>query len=65
MSESGTRLYIPYVEDITQPAAGGVAVLEVSEASCAEILWRHLDGCPHCDAPNCVVLATIENYHLG
>ena len=36
-----------------------------AEASCAEILWRHLDGCPHCDVPDCVVLATIENYHLG
>ena len=65
MSASGKRLYIPYVDDITQAAAGGVAIVEVSEASCAEILWRHLDGCPHCDLPDCVVLATIENYHLG
>ena len=65
MTASGKRLYIPYVDDIAQPAAGGVAIVEVSEASCAEILWRHLDGCPHCDLPDCVVLATIENYHLG
>jgi hypothetical protein len=65
ISESGTRVFIPYVDDVTQPAAGGVAVLEIAEASCAEILWRHLEGCPHCDVPNCVVLATIENYHLG
>ena len=65
MTASGKRLYIPYVDEIAQPAAGGVAIVEVSEASCAEILWRHLDGCPHCDVPDCVVLATIENYHLG
>jgi hypothetical protein len=65
ISESGARLYIPYVADITQPADGGVAIVEISEASCPEILWRHLDGCPHCDVPDCVVLATIENYHIG
>ena len=65
MTTSGKRLYIPYVDDIAQPAAGGVAIVEVTEGSCAEILWRHLDGCPHCDLPDCVVLATIENYHLG
>ena len=39
--------------------------MDVTEGSCAEILWRQLDGCPHCDLPDCVVLATIENYHLG
>jgi hypothetical protein len=65
MTASGKRLYIPYVDDIAQDAAGGVAIVEASEASCAEILWRHLDGCPHCDQPDCVVLTTIENYHLG
>jgi len=65
ISGSGTYLYIPFVDDVAQPAAGGVAIVEISEASCSEILWRHLDGCPHCDVPNCVVLATIENYHLG
>ena len=65
MAASGKRLYIPYVDDIARPAAGGVAIVEVSEASCAEILWRHLDGCPYCDVPDCVVLATVENYHLG
>jgi len=32
---------------------------------CEEIFWRHLEGCPRCDMPNCVVLATIEHYHLG
>ena len=64
-SESGTQLYIPFTGDPTQPAAGGVAIIEVSEQACEEILWRHLDGCPQCDTPNCVVLATIEHYQVG
>ena len=34
------------------------------EEDCAELLWKGLDGCPSCDTGNCVVLATIENYHL-
>ena len=63
--DTGVHLYIPFTDDINKPAVGGVAVLDVSEQACEEILWRHLDGCPHCDMPNCVVLATIENYHLG
>jgi hypothetical protein len=65
ISKSGARLYIPYVDDLTQPALGGVAIVEVSETACDGILWRHLAGCPHCDTPDCVVLATIEPYHLG
>jgi len=64
LSSSGSRLYIPFIGDGAADA-GGVAILEISEAACSEIIWRHLDGCPHCDLPDCVVLATIENYHLG
>jgi hypothetical protein len=52
------------VDDLTKPAVGGVAIVEASEQACEEILWRHLDGCPHCDTPNCVVLATITDYHI-
>ncbi len=65
VSDSGAHLYIPFTDDLIKPAIGGVAVLDLSEQACAEILWRHLDGCPQCDMPNCVVLATIENYHVG
>jgi len=64
LSASGSRLYIPFIGDGAADA-GGVAILEISEAACGEILWRHLEGCPHCDLPDCVVLASIENYHLG
>jgi hypothetical protein len=41
------------------------AVVEVTEQDCEEIFWRHLEGCPHCDTPNCIVLATITDYHVG
>jgi DNA-binding beta-propeller fold protein YncE len=65
MNEDGARLYIPFTGDLTIPAVGGVAIIGVSEEACGEIFWRHLEGCPHCDTPNCVVLATIENYRVN
>jgi len=65
MVEAGRRLYIPFTGDMNQPASGGVAILDISEEACEEILWRHLEGCPPCDIPNCVVLATITEYKLG
>lgn len=65
ISASGALLYVPYLGDPTNPNDGGIAVLEIAEEDCADILWRHLEGCPHCDVPNCVVLATIENYAVG
>jgi len=65
VSTSGSVLYIPYLGDATNAFDGGVAKVEVKDLACADILWRHLDGCPHCDIPNCVVVATIENYQVG
>ncbi|MDQ2938083.1 MAG: hypothetical protein M3R67_11325 [Acidobacteriota bacterium] len=65
ITDSGEHLYIPFTGDLAVTTDGGVAILEIDEMACDEILWRHLEGCPHCDQPNCVVIATIENYHLG
>ena len=66
VSDSGMHLYIPFTDDMAKHALGGVAVLDVSEQACEEILWRHLHGCPQCDdTSKCVVLATIENYQIG
>ena len=62
---SGNRLYVPFTDDLAEPTLGGVAIVDISEDACSEILWRHLNGCPHCDLPDCVVLATITNYNLG
>jgi DNA-binding beta-propeller fold protein YncE len=65
ISTTGTHLYVPFLDDLTLDNRGGVAVLEVSEETCGEIVWRGLEGCDSCDQANCVVLATIENYHVG
>jgi hypothetical protein len=64
LSSSGDDLYIPFIDNPAQPTLGGVAIVEISEDACSEVLWRHLNGCSHCDLPDCVVLATIENYNL-
>lgn len=65
LNESGAQLYIPFTNDLNNPVGGGVAIIDISEQECEEILWRHLEGCPQCDTPNCVVLATIEHYQIG
>lgn len=65
LTTSAGDLYIPFTGDLAVATEGGVAILEIDETACDEILWRHLDGCPQCATPNCVVLATIENFHLN
>jgi DNA-binding beta-propeller fold protein YncE len=64
-SPSGRTLYIPFEDDGTPQRPGGIAVIDVKEMNCEYILWRSLDGCPSCCEPNCVVLATIAQYHVG
>ncbi len=34
-------------------------------AQCGDLWKTSVDGCPHCDLPECVVLATITGYHVG
>src|SRR5205823_10517772 len=65
LSKSGQHLYVPYTGDLEQSGEGGVAILTITEQACDDILWRHLDGCPYCDIPSCVTLATIEHYVYG
>lgn len=64
VTKSGKRLYIPYIGNIEVEDDGGVAIVEVTEDACCDIFDRHLK-CPDCDEPNCVVLATIDNYDPG
>jgi len=64
LSGSGDHLYVPFIGDLADDSSGGVAIVEISEDACREALWRHLNGCPHCDLPDCIVLATIENYNI-
>src|SRR5260370_1241356 len=44
-----------------EPRCGGVAVLDVLEQDCENILWNTLDGCSE-HAECCVSLAVIENF---
>ena len=65
VNDSGRRLYVPYLGALDSPASGGMAIIEVNEGLCCDLLWRDLEGCPECEVPNCVVLATIENYRFN
>ncbi|MGR9099216.1 MAG: hypothetical protein ACU826_01490 [Gammaproteobacteria bacterium] len=62
LSEEGRRLFIPYTEDPAVDASGGVAVVEIAEQDCLEILAR--GECPDCGA-DCLTLATVEKYRPG
>src|SRR5262249_44771705 len=56
------RLYVAY-SGASLP--GGVAVLEIEDEGCADILRSSLDGCPSCKPGDEIVLATVEFYHWG
>jgi hypothetical protein len=42
-----------------------VAIIDVTEQDCGDLLGRSLRGCPACDVPDCIILATMETYNLG
>lgn len=63
LTSNGQRLFVPYVADPTITNAGGVAIVDISEANCRALLWP--EECPSCDEGDCLVLATIENYRPG
>ncbi|MBI5877231.1 MAG: hypothetical protein HZB53_06250 [Chloroflexi bacterium] len=45
------------------PGAGGVTVLDVEQDDCEDIFLKALDACPACPDDDCIVLATIADYH--
>ncbi len=57
-------LYVPWTGDPQVDGDGGVAILEIGDTECFDIL-RRMEKCCQCDTANCVVIATIENYHAG
>jgi DNA-binding beta-propeller fold protein YncE len=65
VSPDGGHAFVPFDDDPSASGAGGIGVVGISEADCADILWSGLDGCPGCETPNCVVLATVEQYAAG
>jgi DNA-binding beta-propeller fold protein YncE len=60
LSHSGKTLYVAF--DDTN---GGVAILDVTDEDCGELLWQSLEGCPYCATADCIILATIERYNVG
>lgn len=69
LSNDAHRLFVPYIDDLTIDNAGGVAIIDISESNCRELLWPDsLCGaqgcCPSCETSDCLVLATIENYQV-
>ena len=48
-----------------QGSTGILQVQGVTEERCDELLWKQLDGCGDCDAPDCVTLATVRYYRSG
>jgi hypothetical protein len=62
ITASGARLYQPHTGDTAVAGDGAVAILELSSARCGDLLSG---DCPQCDEPDCLILATIENYNAG
>lgn len=65
ISSTGRTIFVPYTGNLATPTDGGVAIVDVTETECCGKIWKSLDGCPSCDTPNCVVLATIKNFVIG
>jgi hypothetical protein len=64
LSEDGTHLYVSYSGDgISIP--GGVAILNVVQDACCDLIKQTLEGCPDCTDGNCIILATISGYKFG
>jgi collagen triple helix repeat protein len=55
-------VYVAYAGTGGEP--GGVAVFEVLTTSC-RVAWDELKDCPHCESPDCVVVATLHGYRPG
>jgi DNA-binding beta-propeller fold protein YncE len=65
VNSAGTRLFIPYLGATANTFDGGVAKVEIDLHDCEDLLRRRSKHCPHCNAPDCIVLATIDDYHVG
>jgi hypothetical protein len=64
LSQDGKHLFIPY-SNPASPDLGGVAIVDVSQTDCGDILKTGIDGCPDCNEGNCLVLATVRGYVYG
>ena len=67
IARGGKRLYAASAGVEPAPGGdptGGVAVIDVTSADCADIFIRSLDGCPEC-TEECLTLATIRDWLPG
>ena len=61
LTASGRRLFAPFSGSAVNQ--GAVAVIDILDADCKDLLRGH--DCPHCDTPDCLVLARVENWMVG
>lgn len=64
LSEDGSHLYVTYSGD-GKSIPGGIAILNVVQDACCDLLKQSIDGCPDCTDGNCIILATINGYTYG
>ena len=64
LSQDGAHLFVSYSGD-GKSIAGGVAILDVIQDACCDLLDQTIEGCPDCTDGNCIVLATINGYTYG
>ena len=65
LSPTGRTLFAPFLGSGTAQDPGGVAIIDVSVTDCEDALWATLEGCHACEHSDCIVLATITDYHVG
>jgi hypothetical protein len=62
LTGGGTREIVLLLDD---GQAAAIQASMLADSDCADLLWHQLEGCPSCDRPDCVVLATLANYRPG
>jgi DNA-binding beta-propeller fold protein YncE len=62
LTASGRRLFVPFSGTSTS-SESGVAVIHLSDTDCRDALRGH--ECPHCETPDCLVLATVAGWQVG
>ena len=45
--------------------AGAIDPAAWADGDCTDLLWHQLEGCPGCEQPDCLVLATLSPYRPG
>jgi DNA-binding beta-propeller fold protein YncE len=64
LSQDGAHLFVSYGGD-GKSIPGGVAILDVIQDACCDLLDQTIEKCPDCTDGNCIVLATINGYTYG